>query len=390
MTTLPETLLNATDRNAAFEAAAAELKEAGDVDRLFDLRMLKAKIDLGLPVGRPEALTDVPREHRPAIEEAYREAAREAGQSLIDADDPVRAWSYFHAIGEPAPVREAFEKMVVRSGDHPDSDYERDQQLAHIALFEGANPKKGVEMLLASVGTCSTITSLDQAQQSLSAEDRAATAEVMVRSLYDDLKRSLMADIEQRAPLLRPANSLGELLVGRDDLFAGGNYHVDVSHLSSVVRFARAIEPPNDCLGMAIELCEYGKRLDPTLQYDSEPPFDTFYAAHTQFFSALNAKGSENESAIDKAEEYFRKKLADEPDVPDQRLIAYVLTDLLVRCERVDTALDVAAEHLADSAQETGFSFAELCQSTSRLDRLEQYAKEKGDVLGYLAGKYAT
>lgn len=390
MSALPDSVLQADDRDAAFEAAAAEMKQAGDVDRLFDLRLLKAKMDLGLPVGRPESLGDVPKEHRPAIEEAYRGAAREAGQSLLDSGDVIRAWSYFHAIGEPDAVRDALEKMPIRSADAPDFDYERDQQLSHIALFEGANPKKGVEMLLSSVGTCSTITSLDQAQQSLSAKDRADTAEVMVRSLYADLKRTLTADIEQRAPMLRPAKTLTDLLVGRDEIFTGGNYHIDVSHLSSVVRFARAIEPPNECLGMAIELCEYGRRLEPSLQYNSEPPFDTFYPAHLQFFSALNAVGSDDESPIDKAEAYFRKKLADEPDVPDQRLIAYVLTDLLMRCGRTDTALDLAAEYLADSGPETGFSFAELCQSTERLDRLKQYAEEKGDVLGYLAGKFAN
>ena len=31
-------------------------KQSGDIDRLFDLRMLKAKLDLGLPAGRPESL----------------------------------------------------------------------------------------------------------------------------------------------------------------------------------------------------------------------------------------------------------------------------------------------------------------------------------------------
>ena len=315
--------------------------------------------------------------------------AREAGQSLLAVGDPIRAWSYFHAIGEPEPVREAFEKLPIRPAEHPEADYERDQQLANIALYEGANPKKGVEMLLASVGTCSTITSLDQAQQSLSAKDRADTAEVMVRALHADLKRSLTADIEQRTPLLRPANTITELLAGRDEIFAGGNYHIDVSHLSSVVRFARALEPPNECIGLAIELCEYGRRLEPSLQYGGEPPFDTFYPAHLHFFAALQAKGTEDESPIDKAEAYFRKKLADEPDVPDQQLIAYVLTDLLVRCGRADSALDLAAEYLASSGPETGFSFAELCQSTGRLDRLEQYATESGDILGYLAGKFA-
>lgn len=389
MSTLPETVTAADDRDAAFDAAAEALKQAGDVDRLFDLRMLHAKMSLGAPIGRPETLSDVPREQRSKIEESYRSAAREAGQALLDAGDPVRAFSYFHAIGEDAAVREAFEAMPVRPGDHPEADYERDQELANIALFEGAHPRKGVEMLLALVGTCSTITSLDQALPQMSPKDRSECAETMVRSLHADLMRSVTADVEQRAPLLRPAKTLNELLVGRDELFQGGNYHVDVSHLSSVVRFARSIEPPSDALSLAIDLCDYGRQLDPTLQYGSEPPFDTFYPAHRHFLAALDASSNGEAGPIDAAEAYFREKLAAEPDVPDQRLIAYVLTDLLVRCGRAESAVALASEHLADAQAETGFSFAELCQNTGQLDKLAEYSQERGDVLGYLAGKFA-
>lgn len=387
---LSENLVNTDDRDKAFSLAADQLKEAGDFDRLFDLRLLQAKIELGLPVGRPDSLVDVPREHRAAVDETYRAAAREAGQALLAAGDPVRAWSYFHAIGEPDPVREAFEALPVRGGDHPDVDYERDQELANIALFEGANPRKGVEMLLALVGTCSTITTLDQALPQLNASDRAACADTMVRSLHADLMRSVTADIEQRTPLLRPATTLTELLTGRPSLFENANYHIDVSHLSSVVRFARSLEPPSDALPLAIELCEYGRRLDGTLQYNTEPPFDTFYPAHIQFFAALQAAGTDDESPIDKAEAYFQKKIDDEPDVPDQRLIAYVMTDLLVRCGRSDAAVAIAAKHLANSGAETGFSFIELCQTTGHLDKLAAFSQEHDDALGFLAGRFAT
>lgn len=390
MTDIPETVRDAETAEAAFEEAATALRDAGQTDRLFDLRLLQKKVELGLPIGRPESLGDVPKEHRAAVEDAYRAAAREAGQALLDARDPVRAWSYFHAIGEKDAVRAAFDAMPIRSGDHPDLDYEREQEVANICLFEGANPPKGVEMLLALVGTCSTITSLDQAFAQLSAADRAACAEVMVRSLHGDLVRSVTAHVEQQTPLLRPAKTLVDLLAGRDELFEGANYHVDVSHLSSVVRFARSIDPPSDALPLAVELCEYGRRLDPTLQYDAEAPFDTFYESNFHFLSALAAAGGEDAAPIDQAEAFFRKKLADEPDEPDQRLIAYVLTDLLVRCGRPEAAIELAAQHLAASAAETGFSFAELCQNTGRLDKLTEYAAQEGDVLGYLAGRFGA
>src|SRR5690606_144288 len=148
------------------------------------------------------------------------------------------------------------------------------EQIMQIALFDRVNPVKGVRMMLKSHGICSTITSLDQAMGQLSSEQRQNCAKVMVRELYHDLTENVRRQVRERIPTIEPDASLRDLLRGREWLFEGGNYHIDVSHLSSVVRFARTIEPPAEELDLAVQLCEYGSRLDQQLQYPGEPPFE--------------------------------------------------------------------------------------------------------------------
>ena len=380
-TAVPDPVLTA-DRDEAFAAAADSLKSAGAVDKLFDLRMLHAKVKLGLPVARPETISDVPREHRPAVEAAYREAGREAGHALLERGDIPAAWSYFQAIGEPGPVRDAIDAVPLPK---PDAEYDESlQELAQLALYEGAHPRRGVELLLASSGTCNTITALDQILPNLPADDRRACAAVLVRSLHADLLKNLTTDIERTKPLLKPPASIAELMAGRETMLEGGSYHIDVSHLSSVVRFARNLEAGDAELPLAVDLCAYGRHLDPSLRYEGEPPFEDFYVAHAHFLRALDGE------SVDEAVAYFRGKLDEEPDEPDKRLIAYVLSDLLMRCGRAEEAVSLAAEYLAGSGPQTGFSLTEMCQRAGRLDLLAKHAAERGDVVGVLAGRFGA
>jgi hypothetical protein len=180
-------------------------------------------------------------------------------------------------------------------------------------------------------------------------------------------------------PTIEPDASLGELLRGREWLFEGGNYHIDVSHLSSVIRFARSISPPAHELDLARELCEYGSQLHAQLQYAGEPPFADFYTAHRHFFQIV--LGEDVEKSLD----YFRRQLADEPDERDKPLLAYVLVDLLVRSGKLEEAVDVAAQHLTGIGPDAGFSFAELCVEAGRLSRLAEVARAQNDLVGYAA-----
>ena len=366
--------LNASAGSSAMlDRLIAALREEGRYHKLFDARMLRRKLELGLPLSRPASLADVPQPLRKQVEETYVDAAREVGKLFLDSGDIPSAWMYYQVIREPGPVREAIEALPL-----PASGDESAEQLVRIALYEGVHPTRGVQMMLRLHGTCSTITSLDQALANLPQADRRACARIVVQDLYRDLRDNVERDVQRRMAMLPPATPLRELIAGRDWLFEGGNYHIDVSHLSSVVRFGRSLESPED-LEIALQLAEYGSHLDPQLQYGGDPPFDDFYPAHIQFFRALLNRDRDTAIA------YFREKLEQEPDERDRPLLAYVLVDLLMRTEQLDAAVDVASEYLANLGEEVSLSLFDLCVQAGRFETLRQTLRAQEDPVGYAA-----
>ena len=360
--------------DAVIDKLIATLTEQKDYHRLFDAQLLKKKHSMGLPLARPTSFDDVPEDQRDDFEKAYIDSARDIGQMFLADDNITQAYMYFRTIRELDPIKEAINKVNVRR--EPD---EATEEILNIALYEGVNPVKGLEMMLHSHGTCNTVTAMDQQLAQLEDADRTEAAAILVKHLYDDLKQSLKFDVEQRMTLMTPADSIRELIAGRDWLFEDGNYHIDVSHLSSVVRFARSLPGDHEALPMAMELAEYGSNLSEQFQYPGEPPFDEFYPGHLNFFKAL--KGVNTDEAI----AFFHEKLEQEPDEPDKQLIAYVICDLLIRSEKLDAAVELATQYLKDVEDPNGFSYAQLCQDAGKLDSLKQAAEEKGDLVTFTA-----
>lgn len=359
---------------AALDRLAQTLREQKQYHKLFDARLLKRKHELGLPLIRPASLQDVPDDRRKDVEETYVAAAREVGELFLQEGDIPAAWMYLQVIREPDKVAAAIDALP-ESGEHG----EQAERIMQIALYQGVNPTKGLKLMLQSHGTCSTITALDQVLANLNQEQRQDCAKVMVCSLYRDLTESVQRQVQQRVPMLTPGTPLRELLAGRDWIFQGGGYHIDVSHLHSVVRFARSIDPPADELDLALQMAEYGSKLDAPLQYAGEPPFEEFYPAHIQFFKILLGRDT------DQGLQYFRDKLEAEPDERDKPLLAYVLVDLLIRAGRKEDAVEIAAQHLTNLSDDVSFSFAELCIESGRVDVLRRVNEERGDLVGYTA-----
>ena len=368
----------AGDAKALFERVAAQLKQDKDYHKLFDSRLMQRKYELGLPLVKPASLGDVPEALRKTVEETYITAAREAGELFLAAGDIPAAWMYYQVIREPKPVADAIEAL-------PNTlDHSKVEEILQIALYQGVHPVKGIQLMLKAHGTCSTITAFDQATSNLAPEQRQSCAKAMVRSLYNDLTESVQSSVQKRMAFLPPGGSLRELMSGRDWLFEGGNYHIDVSHLNSVVRFARTIEPPAEEIDLALQLAEYGSQLDSQLQYGGEAPFDDFYAAHVKFFRVLLDKGRAD------ALQYFQDRLDQEPDEQDKPFLAYVLVDLLMRSQQLDPAVTLAAKYLSNINTDARVSFAELCQKAGRIDVWKQVTREQNDLLGYTAAILAS
>ena len=369
-------LTNSTSPTAALDTLIDTLRAEQNYHRLFDALMLKRKHELGLPLTRPSSLTDVPADKRETFERHYVEAAREVGSLFLKSKQLNEAWLYFRTIQEKDVIAAAIDELPLPE------DYEQAQQLIQIALYDGANPIRGLQFLLKTNGTCNTITTLDQMMPQLAVDERKQAAALLVRHLYDDLLSNVQADVQKRMPFAPPAGSLSELIAGRDWLFQDGNYHIDVSHLNSVVRFARFLDASARELELAVQLAEYGSHLDAQLQYSGEVPFNDFYPAHVQFFRILLGQ------KVDEAIAYFQQKLDAEPDEQDQQMIAYVLVDLLSRTGRIDVAIQVAEKHLR-FVDEQSFSFAELCLKAGRSDAWAAAAKEKGDLVAFTAALLA-
>ena len=353
-------------------AVESTLLAQKDYHRLFDAKLMRVRQSLGIPLTQPTSLKDIPAEHEVAFREAYTNSAREIGQLFLNDGQLADAWAYFRPINETTPVRDAIAKRATEIGSEPGPQLD---ELLNLALYEGAHVVEGLKLLLKSHGICNTVTAMGQLLAQMTQDERRQAAAVMVRTIYSDLQHNVRRDAERRQPTLKPGLSLGELVRGREFLFAEGAYHVDVSHLHSIVSFARHLLPSDPELKLAIELSQYGAQLAEQLRYPGDVPFDDYYAANEYFLKAVAGM------AVDESMQYFIDRLNQESDAADKRMIAFVLVDLGQRVDRVNMALDAAAPHVSRLEDPAGFSFTSYCVSAKRLDTLQAAARENDDVL---------
>ncbi len=387
-----ETSAEPTSRLAALEASLKgggpdeaigrlieDLEAAGNYRLLLDALLLKARRELGLPLIQVGRLNDLPEPARSMFEERYVEALRHVGGRLLESDDVPGAWPYFQAIGEPGPVAEALDRL------QPPDDPDRVARVIEIAFHQGANITRGFDLILENYGACSAITSLEQlapADETI----RAACVERLIRHLHAQLSDNLRHDIARRGQPRPPEEaSIAELVADRDWLFGDEAYHIDVSHLSTVVRWSAMATDP-EAVDLAIDLTEYGRRLSPRLQYEGTPPFDRVFDDHRLFLKAIRGRD------VDEGIDHFRAKLAaveSSPDDPESTLPAQVLVNLLMRLERWDEAIDIAESALASipEAMLVCPPIAELCQRAGRMDRLAEIAGRTDQPVHYLAAR---
>lgn len=278
----------AREPHAAFDLLVRKFLEEKQYARLFEIRLLRKRLELDLPLTQSSGLDGVPDDKRPALEQAFTDAAREAGSLYLAAGDIPRAWSYFRAIGESAPIAAALERL------DPEDDL---QTIIEIGFHEGAHPRKGFELVLSHYGVCRAISYFQQFPQG---PDRVKALHLLVRTLHRDLVESLRRAIEQNEGKAPSTSQVTELIAGRDWLFGEFSYYVDTSHLVSILQFSLALEDPA-MIALALDLAEYAQRLSPNFHYHNEPPFED-YLDYIFYFRAL--LGEEIEAAI----EHFRPK----------------------------------------------------------------------------------
>jgi hypothetical protein len=361
----------------AIEQLIDHLEAAGDYRSLLDALLLRARHELGLPLIQVGGLSSLAEPVRTQFEERYVEAIRRVGSKFLAAGEIPTAWAYFRAIAEPELVKAALDLY------QPEEDAEKLGHVIDVAFYQGANPRRGFELILEHHGICPAITALEQLPPGDSAV-QIACIERLIGRLHAQLVSSLRADLAQRGhPAPAESASIAELITGRDWLFADEGYHTDISHLSATVRYSILVSDPAN-LALAVDLTEYGRRLSSRLQYEGMSPFERTFDDHRVFLRAL--LGLEVDAAIG----YFRNKVeAVAGNDLESSMPAQVLVNLLIRVGRIDEAIDLAAErlgHLPEQALSCP-GLAELCQQRGRMDRLAGFARQRGNLVHFLAAR---
>ncbi len=351
----------------AFDTLMARLKAEKRHAHLFEAQLMRKRHELGLPLTGDSAPA-IPPEHRAAWDTHVAAAARQAGDAYLAEGDIARAWPYFRALGDAAPVRQAIEG-IEPAGAKDD--------VIDVALYQGVHPLRGYQMVLATHGSCRAITCLDQYPDP---DSRDAALDLLTRSLHAELTENLARVIKKQEGAPPADRTMTALLTGRDWLFGEFDYYIDTSHVLSALRFA--VESENaDVWRRALDFAEYGRHLGTMYHYAGEPPFEKPYSDHAMFFRGL--LGIETDASI----AHFRHIVETADPERIGSYPAQVLVRYLLHLKRPQEAIEVFEKHLAESDPQylTCPNLTQLCQIAGDHKRLRRVARGRNDVLSYVA-----
>jgi hypothetical protein len=369
---------------AAFDKLAEILRSEKKLPQLFEALLMKKRHELGLPLLGTDTFRDLPEATQRQVEDYYIEVCREIGGLYLEQGDISGAWPYFRAIDEPKKIAEAIDAWQPPVAGEASETYEtagsKTDAIVDIALHQGANPRRGYELVLSQYGVCRAITVLEH-QFPHAGDVKEECGGMLVRRLHRDLVESLRNDIRHREGAVPAESDVRVLIENRPWLFQDHGYHVDVSHLQSVIR-ASASFKNKDALELALQMTEYGRRLPRDFQMNDRPPFDDFYNDYRIFLQAIAGTG------IDGAVRYFTQK-ADRasPDEDGKHFPGEVLVHLLYRVGRYKDAIEAHLKYLGSyrgplSAAPTLF---ELCELAGDYSKVLEQAKSREDLLQYTA-----
>lgn len=360
-------------------AALAEgLRDAGRWHELLQLRLIEARIAVGLPPDGGAAggsITDAPQEKQPQLERAYSEACVEVAEGLLAEQQYRDAWYYLNTAGRPEIMRQALASIEPTD--------ENVDELVEIALHHGADPPRGYRWLLDRFGTCNAVTALEGMGPQLPPADLAGCAAILATHLHGELTENVRGHIQREEENPPGESKLTEMIESRPWLFEFEAAHVDASHLSAAVRMARVLTKDDPALGHALELADYGRRLQPSLQYADAPPFEETYTAHHLFFSAQ--LGNQVSEAIS----YFTQR-AEQADLDTEGLAPLeALLVLLERIGRPAEALSIYGKLMppGGSLSPYGPRAIDLAQQSGEWKTYAQIMRDRNDPVGFALGQ---
>lgn len=361
-------LLESENPSASFDLLLARFRAAKDYRSVFEARLMKKRLELGLPVFLTDDLSALPSELREAYGQEVTEAARDVGELFLSDGEIAQAWPYLKATGDSARVADAIERVTPGDGLN---------RIIEIAFEEGVHPAKGLELIAAKYGICRALSAFEI---SAVRKDREKCIAVLARNLHAELVERLGDAIEQEEGSRPASTSIAQLISGREWLFGEYRTYLDSSHLASLLQHCPEVTD-DGLLRIFHELCEYGKRVSPEVRVQCQPPFEDGCIDFEHYVEALLGIDVESHLA------HFRRKVTEAAPERVMSLAAQVLVGLLARLARYDEALEVALTHFPNvgSADLTCPAAPELCRLARRFDRLKELARERGDWLSYAA-----
>ncbi len=361
---------------AAIDELIAELRRIEDYQALFYALLMKKRVELGVspfPTGNAHELP--PQTHEP-YEDAIRHAAREIGRLLLDRKEFTKAWPFFRMLGEPEPLREALAAYT----PGPDEDI---YPLLEIAWQNGVLPEKGFDWVLERHGICSAITMVSSSDLSPNPSLRDYCITRLAAALREQLLERLRNDLAARGQTCPADATIPQIVEAHPELFADDAYHIDTSHLASVVQMSLQL-PPGEGVNYARELCAYGRKLAPGLQGTNDPPFEENY---DDFLAYLNVVAGEN--VAENLQRFAAK--AEREAAEGATFAAQVYVNLLLKAQRPGEALAAAKRFLLaeDDRRLICPGVNELARRAGDYETMAQAAQARHDPVHFLASLIA-
>jgi len=362
---------------AAVEKLVADLRAAEDFQNLFYALLMKKRVELGVSPFPTGPSADLPPHTHEPYEQAIREAGREVGHALLERKRYAHAWGFFRMLGEPEPVRAALERYA----PGPDDDI---YPVIEIAWQNQVLPKKGFDLVLDRHGVCSAITMVSSSDMTGNADLRDYCVGRLVRALYAQLSERLRSDLASRGVGVPENATVAEIVEGHPELFAEDSYHIDTSHLSSVVQMSTYL-PAGPENALARELCRYGRKLSAGLQGHNEPPFEEGYDDYLAFLNVIAGEKADEGLAR------FRAK-AEREAAEGATYAAQVYVNLLLRANRPAEALAAAKQFLMAEDERNLIcpGVSELAKKAGDYATAAEAAKARNDPVAFLAGLIAA
>lgn len=362
---------------AAVDELIEDLRKVEDYQSLFYALLMKERVELGVspfPTGNAGELP--PHTHGP-YEEAIRAAGREVGGMLLERKEYAKAWPFYRLLGEPEPVRAALESYA----PDPDDDV---YPVIEIAWQQGLLPKKGFDLVLDRHGICSAITMVSGSDLSSNLELRDYCVTNLARALHAQLAERLRNDLAGRGVTVPPDATIAQMVKAHPELFADDAYHIDTSHLSSVVQMATNL-PPGEGVNLARELCAYGRKLSPGLQGRNDAPFEEGYDDYLAYLDVIAGE------RVDEGLRRFEEKAAREA-AEGATFAAQIYVNLLLKANRPAEALAAAKRFLLAEDERNLIcpGVGELARRAGDASAMAEAAKARHDPVSFLASLIAA